>query len=127
MRFRACAVGAVELPDLNAYVVVLAADEDAVGPRIELQRSLTFDDQDRALGMDRHCLVTETGACAYGAVAAWDLVGDVLHLGLTSDGAEDLGVAEGFIVDLPPAAAEGLRAALARVFADDLPTPPRTG
>jgi hypothetical protein len=59
-RFRANAVAAVELPELETFAVVLAEEPDG-GERLELQKAFSFDEQDRRLGMDTYCLSTETG------------------------------------------------------------------
>lgn len=120
IRFRATAVAAQEMLDLNAYVIILAEDEGGEGRRVELQRSVHFDDQDRALGMDKHCLVTESGDCSYGCVSSWALVGDALQIELSPSGEEELSVGGGFHIDLPIGAAESLRGPLNRVFADDV-------
>ena len=44
--------------------VVLADDRDAPSWSLELQRSLSPDEQDRELGMDGYCLVLPWGASA---------------------------------------------------------------
>ncbi|WP_394840380.1 Imm10 family immunity protein [Pendulispora rubella] len=38
------------------------------GARLEIQRALTFDDQDKALDMDTYSLCTEDGKTHYGGV-----------------------------------------------------------
>jgi hypothetical protein len=68
--FHAAAVGAEEMTDNNCYVVVLAEHSDAGGRRLELQSSLSYDEQEKSLGQDAYCLCTETGACHYGGVTS---------------------------------------------------------
>ena len=41
--------------------------------RFEVQRSRTFDEQDRTLGMDTYCLVMDSGASHYGGVIGWQV------------------------------------------------------
>jgi len=113
--FSARAVAAEELRDLNAYVVVLAESLDGSGARLELQKALSFDEQDRALGLDTCCLCTETGATCYGGVVAWTLKPDALEIRLDADAAEALGT-PGFAIALPPTELAELRDGLARVL-----------
>lgn len=64
-------VGDCRDPELNTEVVVLTEHLDGSGRRIELQRTCSPDEQDRALGQDTYCLVTESGATHYGGVDHW--------------------------------------------------------
>ncbi|WP_325063657.1 Imm10 family immunity protein [Streptomyces marianii] len=48
------------------------------------------DDQEVALGMDTHCLVTAGQGTAYGCVRGAVLTGNVLHVSLDPDALEDL-------------------------------------
>lgn len=63
-------VGWTNEPDLN-YTALVIADEES-GDTLEIQRSLTLDDQDLALGMDTYCLV-RGGAAHYGGVEAYEI------------------------------------------------------
>ena len=53
----------------DTFVVVLAETPHG-DARIEIQRGLAFDSQDKALGMDTYCLCTEVGT-HYGGVESW--------------------------------------------------------
>jgi hypothetical protein len=108
-------MAAQELHDLNAFVVVLAEDPDGSGARLELQKALSFDEQDRMLGMDTYCLCTEAGAACYGGVTAWTVGPNALEIRLDADAAETLGT-PGFAIDFPPEEYTALRDGLARVL-----------
>jgi Immunity protein 10 len=99
-KFTATAVASTEIPDLDAFVVVLAENMDGSGLRLELQRGLSFDEQDKRLGQDTYCLCTEQGATHYGGVKSWRLKDDELEIDLDDKAAADLGVAGGFVVEL---------------------------
>jgi hypothetical protein len=71
-----------ELTDLNSFVVGLYEDKTPTGRYIELQRALSFDEQDRDAGMDTYCLATSTGASHYGGVRSCVLRDKVLEFGL---------------------------------------------
>jgi hypothetical protein len=113
--FDAKAVAAVELPDLNTFAVVLAEEPDGTGDRVEITKPLSFDEQDRVLGMDTYCLYTEQGTC-YGGVASWTLSGHSLDLRLNPHAARELGVEGGFLVNFAPEHLQTLREGLERVF-----------
>lgn len=100
MKFKALGVSALELPDLNAFVVVLAEEPDGRGRRLELQRALEFDEQDRELGLDTYCLCTEQGATCYGGVASWGFFGNELRIVLEPDAATALHVNGGFEIEI---------------------------
>ena len=52
---------------------------------IEFQRALTYDDQDRELGMDTYCLVRGGSAAYYGGLISWKLRYGILQLQLDAD------------------------------------------
>jgi len=66
--FRASVVAARELEHFNAFVLVLAELPDGKGHRLEIQKALVVDDQDRKLGHDTYCLSVESGATHYGGI-----------------------------------------------------------
>jgi immunity protein 10 of polymorphic toxin system len=101
-RFIANAVAAVELSDINTVAVVLAQEPDGSGVRLEIQRSLSFNEQDRRCGQDTYCLCTEHGATWYGGVRSWTLGPNSLEIMLEPRAAEALGVQGGFVVDFAP-------------------------
>jgi hypothetical protein len=98
--FVASAVAFERADDLNAQYLVLAEHADGSGRRLEVQRSLRVDEQDRSLGMDTYCLVTEEQATHYGGVLDWRIEGSTLHVDLTEEADRVIGASE-FRVTLP--------------------------
>lgn len=78
--------------DLN-FEALLILDEDTAEV-LEIQRSLRFDEQDRANGEDTYCLVASAGPTHYGGLAEWSLEDGVLHLTLTAQAAATLELEE---------------------------------
>jgi Immunity protein 10 len=101
--FVARAAAAWRDDDLGFDAFAAAENEDGSGARLDLQRGFEFDDQDRRLGLDTYCLVTEDGAVHYGGVRDWSLHGNSLEITLTRKAAQVLGV-DGFRIRLPPSA-----------------------
>lgn len=85
--------------ELNAETLAFADDE--LGEVISLQRSLVFDEQDKRLGHDTHCLVLADGRCEYGAVQAVSSFEGHIVLHLTADGARSLGLEDELALPLP--------------------------
>jgi hypothetical protein len=100
LKFKATAVAALEMPDLSSFTVVLAEEHDGSGMRLEIQRALVFDEQDKSLGMDTYCICTEQGAVCYGGIASWSLVENELRIVLDTRAAIALGVKDGFSIEL---------------------------
>ena len=73
---QACTFGYDESIDMHALVI--AELPDGSGARFEVQRSGTFEEQDRTLGMDTYCLVMDSGVSHYGGVIGWHV--DEAHL-----------------------------------------------
>ena len=123
--FAANAVAASELVDANTLAVVLAERTDGSGARLEIQRALSFDAQDRRLGQATYCLCTEDGATRYGGVASWRLSGDTLEIALSAEAARVLDARDGFRVRLAaePASSEVIRSALRRILVGALELP----
>lgn len=115
-RFRARAVAAMELPDLNTFAVVLAEEPDGSGLRLEIQKSLSPDEQDRQLGLDTYCLCTEDGVTHYGGVTSWSLTQGSLRILLDAKAEEVFGVEGGFVVDFPSESTAALQRGLKVVF-----------
>jgi hypothetical protein len=90
--FVATVGSAEELEDLDTFVVVLSEMPDGDGARFEIQRGLTVDPQDEALGQDTYCLCTQTGATHYGGVQSWRVDDGVLMISLDELAALTLGV-----------------------------------
>lgn len=93
--------------------------EDA-GNTFEIQRSLTIDDQDRALGWDTYCLVLGGGPTFYGGVLGWHLSEDhLLHLSLSQEAAAELGLpGTRFAFPVGGDGAQAVRAHLARLLTE---------
>jgi hypothetical protein len=120
--FIAGAVGIEERPDVNSVVVVLAEHADGSGARLELQRALSFDEQDRKLGMDTYCLCVTSGATHYGGVTSWSLRQGRLELALTDDAAATLGTSPSIVVSLHvDVSLDPLRVALDRILTARFP------
>ena len=98
--FVATAGAAEEFEDLETFVVVLAEKPDGDGARLEIQRGLTVDPQDEALGMDTYCLCTQTGATHYGGVQSWRLSDDCLQIFLDDAAASKLGLDREVTIEL---------------------------
>jgi hypothetical protein len=71
---------------------VLAEMPDGDGARLEIQRGLTVDPQDEALGENTYCLCTQTGATYFGGVQSWRLDDGFLLISLDELAALTLGV-----------------------------------
>ncbi|NRD61444.1 hypothetical protein HRD49_06735 [Corallococcus exiguus] len=115
-KFHAAAVGADEMQDINTYAVVLAERHDGAGMRLEIQKSLSFDDQDRVGGMDTYCLCTESGACHYGGVTRWMVGESSIEVLLDARASSALGVDGGFQVEVSGQYLPILREALQRLL-----------
>lgn len=115
-KFKAKMLAAAELRDLNTFAVVLAEELDGSGMRLEIQKSLSFDEQDRKYGHDTYCLCTEEGATYYGGVTSWTLTEDSLEVQLDTEAAEILGVEDGFVVSFAPESLLPLKEGLERVL-----------
>lgn len=89
-------VGWLEGSDDN-YVAVVILD-DASGDSIEIQRSLHFDAQDVALGMDTYCIVRD-GASHYGGLIEYRVFDESVEFTLDVSAAEQLELPE--IVEIP--------------------------
>lgn len=121
MRFAATAGVAGQLDDLNAFAVVLSEHQDGSGSRIEIQKSLMFDEADREAGLDTYCLSTQTGATYYGGVVSWRMDGNNLDLTLDEDAAFELGVDTDLSIELhlPAETVAEVHAGLRRLLAHE--------
>ncbi|MEU3739913.1 MULTISPECIES: Imm10 family immunity protein [unclassified Streptomyces] len=78
------------------------------------------DDQEVALGMDTHCLVTAGQGTAYGCVRAVTLTGNILRISLNPQALEALRLNDSDIeavIEAPPADLSAFREVLAQVLA----------
>lgn len=114
LRFRARAVASIEIDD--AFCVVLAEDEDGDGDGsvLELQRALSFDEQDRKLGMDTYCICLD-GGTHYGGVANWSVTEHRLELHFDEAAADHFAV-DGVVVELDDSAPKSLHDDVKRVL-----------
>jgi hypothetical protein len=112
--FRAFAVYSGRLDD--ALLVVLGAEKDGGGERVEISRSVSFDEQDRALKLDTYCIATHDGATHYGGIAAWSVESGFVTLQLTPEACRVLGVDGGFEIGVPRESTDSLREWLARII-----------
>ncbi len=87
-------VEALELLDVETFVVAMGEQPDGSGQGLIFQLGLAPDEQDRALGMDTYCVCNEAGATVYGGVTSCILEGDLLRLSFTPEAAESLAVGE---------------------------------
>lgn len=86
------------------------------GLRLEMQRSLSSDEQDRRLGLDTYCLCTEDGATHYGGVTSWSLTPGSLEIRIDAEAEEAFAVGGGFVVDFSPENTGVLQVGLKRVL-----------
>ena len=121
--FEARAVAAVELVDLNTFVIVLAEDADGSGQTLELQLALDFDDQDEARGEGTYCLVVDGSRTHYGGVGGYELSGDALTISLDEHAQAQLEVDSGFHIRIAvdPSSLEALRAGVVRILGPSQP------
>ncbi|MGK5631846.1 Imm10 family immunity protein [Streptomyces sp. URMC 123] len=85
-----------EREDGSGFILMFMAGEDDP------------DDQEIALGMDTHCLVTAGQGTAYGCVREAVLRGNVLHVSLNPDALDDLRLDDSEIEAVIEAPAEDL-------------------
>lgn len=95
--------------DLN-YAMLAFEDEDS-GDFFAVQRSFTFDDQDRELGMDTYCLV-RGDATHYGGLESFEVADTQVRLQLDSAAADVLELPLLTEIAIDPDQAETVRARL---------------
>ncbi|QWF85302.1 Imm10 family immunity protein [Amycolatopsis sp. CA-230715] len=93
IRFVAEAVTASEDPDLACRTAGIAENRDGSGFFLLFQSGLTEpDEQDIALGMDSHCLITPDGGTAYACVTELALADSFLRVVVAEEAREPLGL-----------------------------------
>ena len=121
-RFTASTASGQDNPDVDDAVVAGVA-ESPDGEGFFLLFMCDFeepDDQEVALGMDTHCLVTPNQGTAYGCVREVELSGDLLRVTLDPDALQDLGLTDPIIearLRVPSAQLTRLREVLPRIMA----------
>jgi hypothetical protein len=114
--FQAFGVYAGKRDDMGVLLVVLDANKDGGGPRVEIMRGLSFDDQERALHLDTYSITTHRSATYHGGVASWSVEPGFLTLNLTSEASRVLGVDGGFEIRFPRESTESVRECLAKII-----------
>jgi hypothetical protein len=116
-------ITADEMKDVNTFVLGLCENEDGSGDYVLLQRALSFDKQDRKMGMATYNLTVSSGATVYGGINSFSLNDRVLTMQLSADATKVIGD-DGFELrlDVDDSSAARLRKALGRIFpANDRP------
>ncbi|MDQ8704899.1 Imm10 family immunity protein [Streptomyces sp. LHD-70] len=109
--------------DPDGYFTEAALAEEADGSGFTLMFMAGEDDpddQEVALGMDTHCLVTAGQGTAYGCVREAVLTGNVLRVSLDPDALEDLRLSDSeveAVIQAPDEDVVQFRAVLAQVLA----------
>ncbi|WP_327169916.1 Imm10 family immunity protein [Streptomyces subrutilus] len=120
-RFTARAASTEIDPDGYFTEAALAEGEDGSGFILMFMAGEEDpDDQEVALGMDTHCLVTAGQGTAYGCVREAVLTGNVLRISLSPEALADLRLTDGEIEAVIEAPAEDIalfREVLAQVLA----------
>lgn len=86
--------------DEDVQAMVLAEREDGSGQRLEIQRHLAPNDQDRGLGHDTYALADDRGAVHYGGIETWAIQDDLLEIRLNKETSDALGVHGGYRIRL---------------------------
>jgi hypothetical protein len=95
--------GAVEFwvdEKLNFKALAMAEEEHS-GERLDIQRALVDDEQDRELGQDTYCLVDEHANVTYGGITRWQLEDGELRLDLNAESSEVLDAGVGYSIMVP--------------------------
>lgn len=89
---RAMAVAVEEDEETGTFIVAFAEEPDGGGRMFMIQQSLApYDEQDRRLGMDTHCLCDENALVQYGGIDYWELSPPGSLVLRLKDGADDFG------------------------------------
>ena len=104
----------------------MLAETEEGDARLEFQRGLTFDAQDKALGMDTYGLCTEKGTL-YGGAQSWRVSEGCLQLSLTAAAAKALrlDIEVSIALQLPDNMVHQVTAGIERVL--NLPMSTRAG
>jgi Immunity protein 10 len=106
--------------DEYCLVAAVAERDDGTGRTLMFQAAdEPPDEQEVSLGLDTYCVVTETEATAYGCVKQLSIIGDQLHLVVSDEAREDLGLADTEVrvhLAVPPESIDTLRNHLKRIL-----------
>ena len=110
-----------ELDELNTLVLGLSDTQDGSGNILILERGLSFDEQDVALGQDTYSISTASGATVYGGIMRSVLDERLLTIELTAEAAGALGTTQTcqFLLELDSGSVGRLREGLRRVLEGD--------
>jgi hypothetical protein len=115
--FKASVVVAEEYKDLNSFIVGFCENKDGTGESLQLQRGLSFSDEDRRVKQDTSCIVLESGATKYGGVTAISLRDRSIEIRVNKRTATALGYACFRVeFDAREATVHALKKGLRRVF-----------
>ena len=110
-----------ELDELNTLVLGLSDTQDGSGNILILERGLSFDEQDVALGQDTYSISTASGATVYSGITRCVIKDRVLTLDFSAEAADSLGITHTcqFPLELDLGSIERLREGLRRLFGDE--------
>ena len=119
------AISVNELTDVETFLVGMYDNAEMPGEYFEIQKSLTFDEQDYELGMNTYCIVLSNGATHYGGIESCVLQGNLLNIGLLVTAAQTLGIHTEIECHLQVTqdAIDTLRSGLQRIFENDIGQP----
>ncbi|MDA0171911.1 Imm10 family immunity protein [Solirubrobacter taibaiensis] len=83
------------------FKALAMAEEEHSGERLDIQRALVDDEQDRELGQDTYCLVDEYATVIYGGITRWELENGELRLDLTAEASQVLDAGVGYTILVP--------------------------
>ena len=113
---------ALEEPEeTNTLVLGLSDIQDGSGNTLIIERGLSYDEQDAALGQDTYSISTASGATVYSGIIRCVSNDQVLTLDFTAEAADGLGITHTcqFPLELDLGSIERLRKGLRRVFEDE--------
>lgn len=85
-------VAVAEVPELDCRMVLFARDSEDPFGTLEVQAAYTYDERDRELGTDTHCVVVDGGDPVYGGITRWQASADEVRIDLHPRAAELLRV-----------------------------------
>ena len=83
-------VAVEDIAEDNTLVVGLSEDQEGRGQTLLFQVAYSFDEQDRALGMDTYAVSNEAGETVYGGVTSCILEGNILTVRFDPEAAATL-------------------------------------
>jgi len=110
-----------ELEDINTLVLGLSDTQGGGGNTLVLEKGLSYDEQDAALGQDTYSISTASGATVYSGITRCVIKDRVLTLDFSAEAADSLGITHTcqFPLELDLGSIERLREGLRRLFGDE--------